>query len=632
MEEKDFERLVERLEVYAQKHPTAYKLRVAALAAAGYFALVGTVVGVVLLVAGCIFFVAEFVNFAVLKFLIIPLGIGALVLRSLWVKFPKPEGYRLREVDAPKLFEMLKRIRTATKGPEVHHVFLTPEFNASMSQHPRLGIFGWYENCLRIGLPLLHALSPDEVRAVIAHEFGHLSRKHSVGSGWIYRVRQTWIQVLVNSQQSRTAGSGFFRSLFNFYVPYFSAYSCVLMRAMEFEADRFAVILAGKQNAARALIKLQLKQRAMEDEFWPGFLQGAETEPYPPHDVFVALIDWLRQPLTAEQAQRWFAQSLTDKHHFADSHPALGDRLEAIGYPEVRLIADIELFAKNCDQYGNEYFLRKAPVDLIDSWNADWREDLGERWEEIHKVFKDSKKSLVHLDAKAEIRDLTIDERLERAKLTAKMHGKIAVIPLLQEIVALEPDHAVANYVLGEGLLEQGDEAGIKHVERAMEKDMDTVIIGCEAIFQFLAGKSRMVEAEKYRTRQRMFQDKLERAREERKAIRENDRFKSHGVEPQALVALRQQLAKHSDLASAHLVQKVVKYFPEEPSFVLGIIRKRAWHESQDNNLDMGLINRLSAGLSLPGLTLIIALERNYRPLREVFHDIRGAEIYRAVA
>lgn len=97
------------------------------------------------------------------------------------------------------------------------------------------------------------------------------------------------------------------------------------------------------------------------------------------------------------------------------------------------------------------------------------------------------------------------------------------------------------------------------------------------------------------------------------------------------LIALRQQLAKHADLASAHLVQKVVKYFPEEPSFVLGVVRKRAWHESQDNNLDLALINRLT-GLSFPGLTLIIALERNYRPLREVFGDIRGAEIYRAAA
>lgn len=134
MEEKDFVKLVERLEVYAQKHPTAYKLRVAALAGAGYFALVGTVAAVVLLVTGCIYFASTVVNFAVLRLLIIPLGLGALVLRSMWVKFPKPDGYRLRPADAPKLFEMLKRIRTATKGPEVHHVILTPEFNASMGQ------------------------------------------------------------------------------------------------------------------------------------------------------------------------------------------------------------------------------------------------------------------------------------------------------------------------------------------------------------------------------------------------------------------------------------------------------------------------------------------------------------------
>jgi hypothetical protein len=72
--------------------------------------------------------------------------------------------------------------------------------------------------------------------------------------------------------------------------------------------------------------------------------------------------------------------------------------------------------------------------------------------------------------------------------------------------------------------------------------------------------------------------------------------------------------------------------FREEPSYVLGIIRKRAWHESQDNNLDRQLINQLATEVKFPGFTYIIALEHNYRSLRKIFSDIRGAEIYRAVA
>ena len=628
MQEKEFVSLVERLEVYAQNHPDAYKLRVAMLAGMGYFALVGTVVVVFLFVGGCLYFVAEVGNLALLKVFLLPVIIGAVVLRSMWVTFPKPEGYRLRPSEAPRLFELIKRIRTATKGPEVHQVLLTSEFNASIIQWPRLGILGWHENYLRIGLPLLHALSPEEVRAVIAHEFGHLSRNHSVGSGWIYRVRQTWIQVLQNME--RHNGTDFFHKLFNWYAPYFNAYSFVLMRTTEFEADRFAVVLAGKQNAARALIKIELKARAIDEEFWPKFFRGAETQGDAPQDVFTALLAWVREPLSAEESQRSFAQSLTHKHSYADTHPALGDRLEAIGYPDVRLIADLDLFTKNTNQYGDEYFLRKPPADLIASWNDDWREDLGERWEEVQKFFAESKKALAVLDAKAKNRELTIDERLERANLIARIHQKPAMIPLLQEIVALEPEHATANFVLGEALLEQGDEAGIKHLELAMAKDVHSVPSGCDSIFQYLAGRRRTVEAEKYRVRARLYQEKVELARAERNTIKETDRFQAHGVAPDALVALRAQLARFSDLKSAHLVQKVVKHFPEEQSFVLGIIRKRRWDQSHHDEWDQQLVNRLAQEVSFPGCTFIIALERNYKPLRKIFQEIRGAEIYRA--
>jgi hypothetical protein len=38
-------------------------------------------------------------------------------------------------------------------------------------QRPRLGVFGWQENYLMVGLPLLRGLSPDEVRAVNEVQF-----------------------------------------------------------------------------------------------------------------------------------------------------------------------------------------------------------------------------------------------------------------------------------------------------------------------------------------------------------------------------------------------------------------------------------------------------------------------------
>jgi len=189
MEEKEFVALVDQLEGYARENPGAYKLRVAMLAALGYVFLIGTVLVVLLLVLTVIFFGG--VNWLIIKILLIPLGVAAIVLRSLWVEFPEPEGLELHYEDAPRLFDLAKSTREATQGPRLHKILLTDEFNAGIVQRPLLGVFGWQENYLLVGLPLLRGLSPNEVRAVIAHEFGHLSGKHSAFSGWIYRVRQT---------------------------------------------------------------------------------------------------------------------------------------------------------------------------------------------------------------------------------------------------------------------------------------------------------------------------------------------------------------------------------------------------------------------------------------------------------
>jgi hypothetical protein len=188
------------------------------------------------------------------------MALAAIVLRSMWIKFPEPEGKPIRRTDAPRLFDLVNQVRTATNGPEVHKLLLTGDLNAGIVQRPQLGMLGWQQNYLLIGLPLLHALLAARVSCSLAHEFGHLSGNHSRFAGWIYRLRQTWSQILQNIQHNRRRGAEvIFEKFFNWYAPYFSAYSFVLARVQEYEADRCALQLSGKQVAAQALIKMELK-------------------------------------------------------------------------------------------------------------------------------------------------------------------------------------------------------------------------------------------------------------------------------------------------------------------------------------------------------------------------------------
>ena len=176
MQEKEFVALVNKLELYERDHPATYRLRVGLLAALGYLVLFGALAVALAVVIGVIY--AGRINLLVIEILIIVLGLAFVILRSLWIKFPEPEGHELKYDDAPRLFDLVKEVRTATRGPSLYKVLLTNEYNASIVQRPRFGIFGWHENYLQIGLPLLRALSPADIRAIVAHEFGHLSGNH----------------------------------------------------------------------------------------------------------------------------------------------------------------------------------------------------------------------------------------------------------------------------------------------------------------------------------------------------------------------------------------------------------------------------------------------------------------------
>ena len=143
MEEKEFVALVDQLEGYARDNPGTYKLRIALLAALGYAFLIGIVLVVLLLVLAVIYYAR--LNWLIIKILLIPLGIAGIVLRSLWVEFPEPDGHELRYEDAPRLFDLAKSTREATQGPRLHKILLTDEFNAGIVQRPLLGVFGWQE-------------------------------------------------------------------------------------------------------------------------------------------------------------------------------------------------------------------------------------------------------------------------------------------------------------------------------------------------------------------------------------------------------------------------------------------------------------------------------------------------------
>jgi hypothetical protein len=171
----------------------------------------------------------------------------------------------------------------------VHRVLLDGDLNAGIVQVPRLGVLGWHRNHLLVGLPMLQALTPDQFRAVLAHELGHLSGNHGRFSGWIYRVRQTWGRLLERLEQEDHWGTAIFRRFLRWYAPYFNAYSFALARGDEYEADRASADVAGARPAGEALLRAEVAGWVLHSRYWPELLGRAEHEPAPPRTAYAPL-------------------------------------------------------------------------------------------------------------------------------------------------------------------------------------------------------------------------------------------------------------------------------------------------------------------------------------------------------
>src|SRR5439155_20507660 len=120
-------------------------------------------------------------------------------------------------------------------------------------------------------------------RAVLAHEFAHLSGRHGSFGNRIYQLRRSWEQVFEWMHKPRVAGEVSLRPLLNRYVdwfwPRFNTHAFVLSRANEFTADRLGGQLTTPQTMSSALLRLAVSVLLLDQQFWPDLWRSANHIP-----------------------------------------------------------------------------------------------------------------------------------------------------------------------------------------------------------------------------------------------------------------------------------------------------------------------------------------------------------------
>jgi len=582
MTEDEWGVLVARLEVAAGERPRAYARTVALLGALGYLVILAALALLAALVAFVIVLVAKEGHLLLLLKVIWPIGALALIIvRSLSVRIDPPAGIPLGSEDVPELFHVIGEVNEQVRGPRVDCVLVSGDFNAFVAQVPRrLGVFG-STNYLVLGLPYMQALGPDEFRSVVAHELGHLSRRHGPFGTWIYRVQATWAQLLRALEQAESWATAPFRRFFEWYAPYFAAYSFPLRRKHEYEADAAAANVAGPQVAASALAVAAIGGTYLEREFWPGVYAGADREAEPPKAAFANLGAPVATARAHGRAADWLRAELTRPPMPHDTHPSLGQRIERLGLNTADVVANVTGNGNAATRETAAHaFLGATESRLVARLDQAWREAVTPSWHERYKEANEARVRLEELDKRAQTESLSPDETAERAHLAASFKREEA-LPLLQELVERSPDDAAAHFKLGQILLAQGDERGLTSLERAMELDADATISACELGFTFLAHKDPP-RAEGYRRHANERAGALQAAQAERMTVVAAGPFAPHTLDGQTVEKLRTRLAGVGKLKRAYLVRKPMRHLDEEfPLHVLVLQPRGLIHNRQ---------------------------------------------------
>lgn len=504
MTHEEYLETVRRLEEFADREPKKYALRVGLLAALGY----AYVLGVLAVVAALIYilfwltFVDGRFNFAVVKAGWVLLMLVWVVLRALWVKMPAPVGIRLTREQAPRLFELADELASKLEAPRVHVLQIDGEYNASLAQVPRLGPFGWQRNYLTLGLPLMQALTPEQFRAVLAHELGHLSGNHGRFGSWVYRVRQTWVQLLVRLEREERWGAFAFTKFVNWFAPYFNAYSFVLARRHEYEADKAAAQVAGGREAARALAAVEVKGAYLSEKYWPEILSRADEQREPTPGAFAGMWPVLRSGPAAGDARQFLRRSLLVETGYEDTHPALAQRLGALGLApeEAESLAEEVTAASEGVETAAEHYLGELRGELSRRLDEEWVTKTAPMWRERHEHVTKSRRRLAELEEKTRTRELNDKEAWSLAELTAEFKGADEAVPLLRELTGRKNRMvtAPAHSLLGQILLAKEDESGVEHMRRAMAADHEYTPVACQVLYAYLRTHGREEEAEAY--------------------------------------------------------------------------------------------------------------------------------------
>jgi heat shock protein HtpX len=250
---------------------------------------------------------------------------GFVILKSIIPRrerFVQP-GPELDRERAAGLQRLVDEVAESAGQERPANVYLEPDVNAAVFQRGGLLGFGG-KRVMLVGLPLLDTLTVSQLRAVIAHEFGHFDAGDTRLGPWFYRTHDALERTVIALHQAESI----WRKPFTWYLDFFLRRTAALKRRQEFLADELAARLAGRGAAISGLEAVSKAAPAFH-AYW-----SSEAVPVLESGHRAPLLEGFRRFRDASIVVDATDQILEDERKAEadpyNTHPSLGERIAAL--------------------------------------------------------------------------------------------------------------------------------------------------------------------------------------------------------------------------------------------------------------------------------------------------------------
>ena len=363
----------------SEKSSFATRAAVAVGLMIGFYALALGLIGLLLL--------ALYAQVAFFGRINIYLTIGCLVavfaiVRSVFFigeSFEAP-GPEIVEAEQPELVGAIRSVAGEMGASMPQHIYVIPEVNAFVAEVGGwMGIVGT-SRVMAIGVGLLNVDSVSQLKATVAHEFGHYHGGDTKLGGFLYRTRGSLARALEQLDNDESLVMVLAAKPFEWYGEWFLDLTRGISRAQELSADAFSVRVAGKQAHIDGLRREAgcgaLFGAFLDEEVAPLINNGLRPENI--YDGFRTYVANLDEDGAVEAVTATIAKAKTNPH---DTHPSLADRVAfAEGLPEPNVIDEPGLARELL--VDAEVVERKMTDRLLDNALGEKRQTLTEvTWE-----------------------------------------------------------------------------------------------------------------------------------------------------------------------------------------------------------------------------------------------------------